>query len=110
MRETRPIPDGVLFGLSVTFSWTLASALLALAFWHGPRTPGDLARWAGLWFFTVVAPTMEAYRVNRRLGDLLHSCPDVGDRARRELLRTRFALLMFGGITAIVAFSLAAAR
>lgn len=98
---------GVAFVMTLIGSWTLATALIALAFWNGPHTAAHLGPWASLWLFAVAAPTVQAIRVHRCLNELHGPVPD---RVTRDLMHTRFALPMFGVMTVLAAFSLVLSR
>ena len=97
---------GPAFVTSLVISWTLVTGLIALAFWYGPHSGSNLARWTCLWVFTVGTPTIQAVRVHRRLNDLLGACPSVPAAVRRDLIHTRFALLMFGSMTVLTVLTL----
>ena len=97
---------GLLFSLSLTLSWTLISALIAMSFWSGAHTFEAAAQWMGLWMFTVAAPTVQAVWLHRRLNEVLMVCPTLNSRVRRDLMHVRFALLMFGSMTVLVVIGL----
>lgn len=105
MSDPKPLRIDLVLALALSMSG-ITTILLALAFWTGNRTPGDLFRWAALWFFTVAAPGIEARRLHRGLGQVFHAAPDVPERVRRDLARTRSSLLIFGSVTVVMAFAL----
>ena len=106
MGTARSIGYGIAFGVTLISSWTLATWLIAVAFWSGPHTNAQLARWASLWFFAVAAPGLQAIRIHRCLQQLLDGAYEVPDPVTRDLMHTRFALPMFGMMTVLAAFSL----
>lgn len=100
----------VSFAMSLVFSWTLVTVILALAAWRGEHAASTLARWAALWFFSVAAPTIQAVIVHRRLKDLMHAYADLPDRVIRDLTHARWTFLMFGALTVMTALALGLGR
>ena len=100
------VPYGVLFTASLLLSWTLVTAVIALGFRSGQQSLGHAAQWAGLWFFTVGAPTIQALRIHRRLNDIVHECPSTSAQIRRDLEHARFVILMCGTMCVLLVFSL----
>ena len=80
--------------------------LVALGFRAGQQTVQDAAQWAGLWFFTVAAPTVQALRIHRRLNDIVQESPTTSAQIRRDLAHARFVILMCGTMCVLVVFSL----
>ena len=93
---------GLLFSLSLSLSWTLTSALIAMSFWSGAHTFEAASHWMGLWMFTVAAPSIQAVWLHRRLNQVLIACPALDAGVRRDLLHIRFTLLMFGSMTVLI--------
>jgi hypothetical protein len=103
---TTSVRYGLAFAASLALSWTLVTGLIAMAFWSGPHTASNLARWTCLWVFTVGTPTVQALRLHWRLNDLVETCPSVPAAVRRDLKHTRFAFLMFGSMTVLTVLAL----
>jgi len=93
------------FKLSLVLSWTLVTALLGMALWWGPHTRDAAFSRVILWFFTVVAPTIQAVRLRRQIDELARECRALPDTAWRDVYQTQFALLMFGSMTVLGAFA-----
>jgi hypothetical protein len=106
MSEHNHVPYGVAFGASLILSWTMITATIGLAAWSGDRSAGSLARWLGLWFFTVAAPTLQSFSVHRTLKTLVDTCPHAPERVRRDLTHVRWTLLMFGTMAVLSAFAI----
>ena len=106
MRNNNHVVYGVAFGASLILSWTMITAIVGLAAWSSDRSPGSLARWLGLWVFTVAAPTLQSFYVHRTLKTLIHACPDVPARVRRDLTHVRWTLLMCGTMAVLSAFAI----
>jgi hypothetical protein len=106
MERTNHVPYGLLFTVSLLLSWTLVTAAIALGFRAGPRSLQAGAQWAGLWFFTVAAPTIQALRIHRRLNDIVRECPASSPQIRRELEHARFVILMCGSLCVLLVFGL----
>ena len=106
MSRTTHVGYGAIFTLSLLLSWTLVTALLALAYLAGGRSPASAAQWAGLWFFTVAATTLQAIRLHRNLNDIAHECPVLSRQVRRDLARARFVILTCGSMCALLVFGL----
>lgn len=107
MNPRNEVGFGVSFALSLLLSWTLATALIGIAIWSGPQTVEHGAKWAGVWIFTVVAPTLQALQIHRRLNDVLLQCSTAPPRVRRDLSHARFVVLMCGSMTVLLVFGLA---
>ena len=97
---------GVPFALSLLLSWTLATALIGMAAWSGPRTIEHAAKWAAVWIFTIGAPTLQALVIHRRLNDVLVECGTATPRVRRDLSHARFVIMMCGSMTVLLMFGL----
>jgi len=110
MKSRHEVRFGVSFALSLVLSWTLTTALIGLAVWSGPQTVDHAAKWAGIWIFTVAAPTLQAFQIHRRLNDVLFECPTPPPRVRRDLSHARFVVLMCGSMTVLLVFGLQVAR
>jgi hypothetical protein len=95
------------FALSLLLSWTLATALIGMAIWSGPQTIEHAAKWAGVWIFTIGAPTLQALQIHRRLNDVLKECPSTPLQVRRDLSHARVVVLMCGSMTVLLVFGLA---
>jgi hypothetical protein len=106
MNPRNEVGFGVSFSLSLLLSWTLAAALIGTAIWSGPHTIEYAARWAGVWIFTIGAPTLQALQIHRRLNDVLLECPSAPPRVRRDLSHARFVILMCGTMTILLVFGL----
>jgi len=106
MGSRNEVGFGVSFALSLLLSWTLATALIGMAIWSGPQTIGHAAKWAGVWIFTVGAPTLQALQIHRRLNDVLLDCPTTSPQVRRDLSHARFVVLMCGSMTILLIFGL----
>jgi hypothetical protein len=110
MRQSDTPRYGPTLALSLILSWTLATGLIAASFLAGERTPESAALWAGLWFFTIAAPTIQAFRIHRCLVELTRDCPTVATTVTRDLAHARFVVLMCGSMTVLIAFALRASR
>jgi len=106
MKRANDVPYGLLFTVSLVLSWTLVTAAIALGFRAGQQSLQAAAQWAGLWFFTVAAPTIQALRIHRRLNDIVHACPATSPQVRRELEHARFIILMCGSLCVLLVFGL----
>jgi hypothetical protein len=106
MNTRNDVGVGVSFALSLMLSWTLATALIGMAIWSGPQTIEHAATWAGVWIFTIGAPTLQALQIHRRLNDVLLECPAAPPRVRRDLSHARFVILMCGTMTILLVFGL----
>jgi hypothetical protein len=106
MSTRNEVGVGLAFALSLLLSWTLATALIGVAAWSGPRTIEHAAKWAGVWIFTIGAPTLQALLIHRRLNDVLVECPVVPPRIRRDLSHARFVIVMCGSMTVLLVFGL----
>ena len=106
MTGSHRVPYGTLFTVSLLLSWTLVTAVIALGFRAGDQSFENAAQWAGLWFFTVAAPTIQALRIHRRLNDIVHECPASSPQIRRELEHARFVILMCGSLCVLLVFGL----
>ena len=106
MGRTSGVRYGTVFMISLLLSWTLVTALLVLCYRAGSQSFRDAAQWAGLWFFTVAAPTLQALRLHRRLNDIVHECPTLPAQVRRDLAHARFVILMCGSMCALLVFGL----
>jgi hypothetical protein len=98
------------FTLSLGQSWTLATAAIALAYWSDDRSWSSVRDWGLLWLFTVVAPTIQAMKVHRRLRELAGACPEMPARALRDLKEARLALPLLGSLAVLAAFGLGLGR
>jgi hypothetical protein len=107
MRSRQGVRFGVSFALSLALSWTLTTALIGMAVWSGPQTIEHAAKWAGIWIFTVAAPTLQAFQIHRRLNDVLFECPAAPPHVQRDLAHARFVVLMCGSMTVLLVFGLA---
>ena len=110
MRSSHEVGFGVSFALSLVLSWTLTTPLIGLAIWSGPQTIEHAATWAGMWIFTVAAPTFQAFQIHRRLNDVLLECPGPPPQVRRDLSHARVVVLMCGSMTVLLAFGLQLAK
>jgi len=110
MRSRHEVGFGVSFAASLVLSWTLTTALIAMAVWSGPQTVEHAAKWAGIWIFTVGAPTLQALQIHRRLNDVLLECPATPPQVRRDLSHARFVVLMCGSMTVLLVFGLTLAE
>lgn len=106
MRSRNEVGLGVSFALSLLLSWTLTTALIGMAIWSGPQTIEHAARWAGMWIFTVAAPTLQALQIHRRLNDVVLECPTTSPQVRRDLSHARFVVLLCGSMTILIVFGL----
>ena len=106
MSKNQSVPYGAAYGASLVLSWTMVTAILGLAAWSGDRSVESLARWFGLWVFTVAAPTLVSVSVHRALRALVRNYPDMPERARRDLAHARWAFLMLGTMAVLSAFAL----
>src|SRR5687768_14609750 len=106
MNPRNEIGFGLSFALSLVLSWTMATALIGMAIWSGPQTIEHAAKWAGVWIFTIGAPTIQALQIHRRLKDVLLECPSVPPQVRRDLSHARFVILMCGSMTVLLMFGL----
>lgn len=95
-----------MFSLSLLLSWTLVSGALAFAAWVDRQTLPLLTMWAGLWVFTVLAPSLQALLIHRRLGEVLHSCPVTPPQVLRDLGHARFVIVMCGSMTVLLVWTL----
>lgn len=95
-----------MFGLSLVLSWTLVSGALAFAAWLDRQTPQLLTTWAGLWVFTVLAPSIQALLIHLRLGEVLQSCPMTPPQVHRDLAHARFVIVMCGSMTVLLVWTL----
>jgi hypothetical protein len=109
MNRTNRVPYGVTFTASLLLSW-LATGLIALGFRAGEQSAQHVAQWAGLWFFTVAAPTLQALRIHWRLNDIVRECPTTSPQVRRDLAHARFVVLMCGSMTVLLVFALQAMK
>lgn len=98
------------FTLSLGQSWTLVTAVLALSFWWGDRSLSSMRDWGLLWLFTVVAPTIQAMKMHRRLRELVDVCPAMPPRVLRDFKETRVALPLLGTLAVLAAFGLGLGR
>ena len=94
------------FTLALLGSWTLTTALLAFAGWTDSHTPQHLTTWVSLWIFTVAIPTVQALRIHRRLGEVLHDCAITSPQVRRDLEHARFVIVMSGSMTVLLVVAL----
>ena len=108
MSTRNEIGVGVPFALSLLLSWTLATALIGRAAWSGPQTIEHVAKWAGVWIFTIGAPTVQAILIHRRLNDVLGECRAASPQIRRDLSHARFVITMCGSMTVLLVFGLLA--
>ena len=106
MNSRNEVGLGVSFALSLMLSWTLTTALIGVAVWSGPQTIEHAAKWAGVWIFTIGAPTLQALQIHRRLNDVLLECPSTPPQVRRDLSHARFVILMCGSMTVLLIFGL----
>jgi hypothetical protein len=102
----RRVRYGLNFGMSLVLSWIFSTPLIGFAYLSGSRTREELAMWVSLWVFTVGVPTMQAYRVHRRLNELLQVYPGLAHGVRRDLAHTRFVLLMCGSMTVLIVMAI----
>ena len=111
MIEKQRLPYSVLFGVNVATSLLLTNAVFALALWTFRGEPANrLAALVSLWLFTVIAPTTTAFRMHRRLNQLIGASSDVPDTVVRELAIMRSLLLIFGTMATLSAFTLLLGR
>lgn len=111
MNEKQRLPYGVLFGVNVATSLVLTNAVFAMALWTLRGEPANrLAALASFWLFTVVAPTTTAWRMHRRLNELIGASSAAPDAAVRELAIMRSLLLIFGTMATLSAFTLLLGR
>ena len=108
MTSRHQVAYGVTFAVSLMLSWTLATGLIGVAIWSGPQTIEHVAYWAGVWIFTIGAPTLQAIQIHRRLNDVLLECPTASPQVRRDLAHARFVVLMCGSMTTLLVFGLQA--
>lgn len=108
MKPPNEVRFGVSFALSLLLSWILATTLIGMAVWSGPQTIEHAAKWAGVWIFTIGAPTLQALQIHHRLNDVLLECPTTPPRVRRDLSHARFVILMCGSMTVLLMFALLA--
>ena len=108
MNSRTEVGFGVSFALSLMLSWTLTTALIGMAVWSGPQTIEHAAKWAGVWIFTIGAPTLQALQIHRRLNDVLLECPSTPSQVRRDLSHARFVITMCGSMTVLLVFGLLA--
>ena len=106
MKPMNEVRFGVSFALSLLVSWTVATALIGMAIWSGPKTMEHAATWAGVWIFTIGTPTLQALQIHRRLNDVLLECPAMPPRVRRDLSHARFVVVMCGSMTVLLVFGL----
>jgi len=106
MGSTSGVRYGVVFTISLLLSWTLVTGLLMLSYRAGSQSLRDAAQWAGLWFFTVGAPTVQALRIHRCLNEVVRECPVLSPQVRRDLAHARFVILMCGSMCALLVFGL----
>jgi hypothetical protein len=105
-----PVRYDIGFTLSLGQSWTLATAAIALSYWSDERSWSSVRDWGLLWLFTVVAPTIQAMKVHRRLRELAGACPEMPARALRDLKEARLALPLLGSLALLAAFALGLGR
>jgi hypothetical protein len=108
MNTKHELAFGASFAFSLLLSWTLATALIGMSIWSGPRTIEHAAKWTGVWVFTVGIPTLQALQIHRRLHDVLLECPTTSQQVRRDLSHARFVVLMCGSMTILLVFALLA--
>jgi hypothetical protein len=106
MTSRNEVRFGVSFVLSLMLSWTLTTVLIGMAIWSGPQTIEHATNWAGVWVFTIGAPTLQALQIHRRLNDVLLECPSTPPAVRRDLSHARFVILMCGSMTVLLMFGL----
>lgn len=106
MKSGKEVGVGVSFALSLLLSWTLTTTLIGMEIWSGPQTIEHTAKWAGVWIFTIGAPTLQAFQIHRRLNDVLLECPSTPPRVRRDLSHARFVIMMCGSMTVLLVFGL----
>jgi hypothetical protein len=111
MIERRRLPYSVLFGVNVATSLVLTNAVFALALWTLRGQPANrMVALVSLWLFTVIAPATTAFRMHRRLNELIEGSPEVPDAVVRELAIMRSLLLIFGTMATLSAFTLLLGR
>ena len=96
---------GLLFVTSLLISWTLVTGLIGMLAWSEART-GHLAKWIGLWAFTVGIPTLQSMRIHGLLRDVVHDCPVTAQHSRRDLAHARVVILFCGSMTVLFVFAL----
>ncbi len=106
MTTTPRLRLGLNFALSLLLSWTLVTALLALAAWADRHAPQRQATWVALWIFTVVVPTVQALRVHRRLGEVLRNYPTIPPQVRHDLEHARFVIVACGSMVVLLVLML----
>ena len=103
--NSRP-PLGLLFGVALILSWTLMTAVVALALWaERGHSLIRLATWTSLWVFSVLLPTLNALTIHRAIARL------PGERAANEqsldeLARLRPFLLLSANMALLSACAL----
>jgi hypothetical protein len=105
-----PVRYDIGFTLSLGQSWTLATAAIALSYWSDDGGWNSARDWGMLWLFTVVAPTIQALKVHRRLRELADVCSDIPPRVLRDLKEARVALPLLGSLAVVAAFALGLGR
>lgn len=98
--------SGLMFVTSLLISWTLVTGLIGMLAWSDAQTPGHLAKWIGLWAFTVGIPTLQSVRIHGLLRDVVHDCPVTAQHSRRDLAHARVVILFCGSMTVLFVFAL----
>jgi hypothetical protein len=107
MVNERRIRYGVAFVMVLILAWAGMTTITALAFWKvSDRSLNEGMPWLSLWVFTVLAPTTAAFRLHRRLNELVAARTDVPDRIIQDLANMRWAFLVFGSMAGLAAMLL----
>jgi hypothetical protein len=107
MVKGRRIRYDVPFVLFLILAWVGITNIAAVAFWNtADRSWQEGMPWLSLWVFAVLTPTIAAFRLHRRLNDLVATVPEIPERIVHDLANMRWLFLMFGSMTALSAMSL----
>ena len=96
---------GVMFITALIVTW-LATGLIVVMGWPDRQAPARLLQWIVLWFFAVVAPTIQALRIHRLLDDLDRPFPTTSDGSLRQLAHARIVILICGSMTVLCVFTI----
>jgi hydrogenase/urease accessory protein HupE len=110
MDAERNVGYGLMFAISLLMSWTLVTGLIGLLAWSDGQAPGHLAKWIGIWAFTVGIPTMQSVRIHGLLRDVAQDCPVTSAHSRRALAHARVVILVCGSMTVLFVFGLFVGR
>lgn len=104
---TKPLRFGLLFGLELVLAWAVATPIVARLLWltrHEPLL--TLVQLVLLWMFTILAPTITAFRLRRDLMELSTTSGPPSDEWLRRVAAIRPMLLIAGLVALLSAIAL----